>query len=158
MYVPVENMELKLPNGLLVDRELLESEIKKICHYVHHVVLVVKDERMLGAMIFPNRPLFTKPDYEKSPEEGCYCPRNLPELGKCLSGCMHSLNHKLLSGNAKVDVAVIINTELSVDDGTLTADLKPAISKVAEKYGNHIRNLFGEHLPVKEEVFNMILD
>jgi long-subunit acyl-CoA synthetase (AMP-forming) len=158
MYVPVVNMELILPNGLLVNRELLESEIKKICHYVQHTILVIKDDETLLAMIFPNRSLFTKPDYERSPEEGCFCPRSLPELGKCLSGCLQSLNHKLLSGNAKIDVAVIINTELSVSDGTLTSDLKPVVNIVTEKYGNYMRNLFGEQLPVKEDVFNMILE
>ena len=158
MYVPVVNIELKLPNGLLVDRELLVNEIKKICHYVHFVVLAVKDEQTLVAMIFPNRSLFTKPDYVKSPEEGCFCPRNLPELGKCLTGCMHSLNHKLLPGYAKVNAAVIVNSELSFNDGTLTADLKPVVNIVTEKYGNHMRNLFGEQLPVKDDVFNMILE
>ena len=56
-----------------------------------------------------------------------------------------------------VDVAVIVNTELSVSDGTLTADLKPVVNIVAEKYGNHMRNLFGEDLPVNEDVFNMKL-
>ncbi len=158
MYVPVENMEMTLPNGLLVDRDLLEHEIKKICHYVHHVVFVVKDNLLLAAMIFPNRSLFSKPDYKLSPEEGCFCPRSIPELGKCLAGCMNSLNHKLISGYAKVNAAVIVNSELSVIDGTLTTDLKPVVNTVAEKYRNHIRNLFGELLPVQEEDFKMILE
>jgi long-subunit acyl-CoA synthetase (AMP-forming) len=115
-FTSIDESKMTLPNGQLIDTELLEREIKRICHYVHHVVLTLRDGKTLIAIIFPNRSLFTNPDYEKSREEGCFCPRNLHELGKCLAGCMHSINVKLLPGSAKIDSALIINTELQGED------------------------------------------
>ena len=154
-FTSIDEKVLTLPNGQLVETEKLEKEIGRICHYVHHVALAVKDGKYLVAMIFPNKSLFSNPDYEKSPEEGCFCPRNLKELGKCLSGCMHSINVKLLPGYAKINSAVIVNTELSVIDGTLTPAQTIISENVIKKYKAHLKNLFGDKIPVKEEVFNM---
>ena len=155
VFTSIDDKVLKLPNGQLVEPEKLEKEIGRICHYVHHVALAVKDGKYLVAMIFPNKALFSNPDYEISPEEGCFCPRNLKELGKCLSGCMHTINLKLLPGYAKINSAVIVNSELSLTDGTLTPELNIIPANVIKIYKDHLKNLFGEKIPVKEEVFNM---
>ena len=155
MYTLIGNKELQLSNGQVVLPEVLEYEIRKICHYVQHVVLTLKDGQSVIALIFPNKALFSKPDYEQSPEEGCFCPRTLGELGRCLSGCMHSINTKVLPGKAKIQAAVIINTGLSVSDGTLDQDLNIIPENVIKKYNDHLENLFGARLPVTEEVFNM---
>ena len=154
-FTSIDERVLTLPNGQLVEAEKLEKEIRRICHYVHHVALAVKDGKYLVAMIFPNKSLFSNPDYEKSPEEGCFCPRNLKELGKCLSGCMHTINVKLLPGYAKINSAVIVNTELSVIDDTLTPAQTIISENVIKKYKAHLKNLFGDNIPVQEEVFNM---
>ena len=140
MFTPIDKTISQLPNGQLVNAELLEKEIKKICHYVHYVVIVQNDEQYVVAMIFPNRELFSNPDYEKTPEEGCFCPRSLEELGKCLSGCMHTINSKLLPGYAKINSAVIINTDLSVVEGTLTPGLNTIPTNVIGRYKHHLDN------------------
>ncbi len=156
-FTAIDESKLTLPNGHSVDTELLEKEIKRICHYVHYVVLALKDGKTLVAMIFPNRSLFTNPDYEKSPEEGCFCPRNLKELGKCLSGCMHSINMKLLPGSEKIDSAVIVNADLLAEAGMIDPGAEVNKNNVIARYNNHLKNLFGDKLPVNEEVFNMKL-
>lgn len=155
MVSSIDAKIFRLPNGELIETEKLEAELKKICHYVEYVTLAIKDNEYLIAIIFPNKSLFSNPDYEKSPEEGCYCPRNLEELGKCLFGCMHSINNKLLPGFAKINSAVIINTELSIADGTLTPSLNILPENVVNKYRPHLNNLFGGKAVVKEKVFNM---
>jgi long-subunit acyl-CoA synthetase (AMP-forming) len=155
MIKAIEGNMTKLSNGQLLDTELLKKEIRRVCHYVQHVILVLKDERSVVAVIFPNKELLANPDYEKTPEEGCFCPRNLQEIGKCLSGCMHTLNLTLRPGYAKINSAVIINTELSVEDGTLTPALKAIPENILKKYDNHLRNLFGDKMFVREEAFNM---
>lgn len=154
-YTSIENKVHKLSNGQLVDTALLEQEIKKICHYVQYVVIVGVEDNQVAAMIFPNRKLFSNPDYEKTPEEGCFCPRNLNEIGKCLLGCMNSINVKLLPGYAKINSAVIIDTDLSIEDGTLTPELSLNSDNVIRKYKDHLVNLYGGKIPVAEEAFNM---
>jgi len=156
-FIPTESALILLPGGEVVDTNQLEFEIRKICHYVEYVVICLKDGELPVAMIFPNRKLLANPDYEKSPEEGCFCPRNLTELGRCLTGCMNTMNNLLMKGSAKVYSAIIINSPLSVEDGTLTPALKTNAEIILEKYGNHLKNLFGGNFPVSEESFKMKL-
>ena len=155
MYTAVDTKQMELANGNLVMTDLLVHEIGKICHYVHHVVLALKDSEFLVAMIFPNAALFTRPDYALSPEEGCFCPRNLNELGKCLSGCISTVNGKIQPGFAKVNAAIIINAELSERNGTLSADQVPVAGKIIERFESNLRNLFGEQMEEVEEAYNM---
>lgn len=155
IFTLVDNKVNNLANGQLVDTDYLAKEITNICHYVQHVVIGLRDNKYLFALIFPNQSLFKKPDYTKIPEEGCFCPRNMNELGKCLSGCIESLNSTLPKGYAKIHSAMIINTELSVLDSTLTPALHTIPENVMTKYSDHIKNLFGEKIPVKEESFKM---
>ena len=156
-FEPIDGMIAKLPDGSLIDTNELEQQVLKICHYVKHVAFYLKDGKSPVAVIFPNRSLFTNPDYVKSPEEGCFCPRNLPEIGKCLTGCMHSLNDKLPATSSKLDAAVIINTELSVTDGTLNPAGNVMPKNILKKYKNHLENLYGAQLLVNEEAFEMRL-
>lgn len=155
MFTSIDNKVFRLSNGQLVEAEILEEEIKRICHYVNYVTLAIKDRINLVAIIFPNKKLFSNPDYKNLPEEGCFCPRNLKELGKCISCCMHTINVKLSPGFSKIDSALIIDTELSVIDGTLTPALDIIRENVIKKYKDHINNIFGEKILVKEEVFNV---
>ena len=150
-----DNKVSKLSNGQLVDTEYLEKELRKTCHYVQYVVIGLKDGRYPFAIIFPNHIMFTKPNYEKIPEEGCFCPRNINEIGRCLSGCINSLNHQLLPEYARINAALIIGAELSVEDGTLTPALQTIPENIITKYKNHISNLFGSKMPVSEETYNM---
>ena len=150
-----DNKVSKLSNGQLVDTAYLEKELRKTCHYVQYVVIGLKDGRSPFALIFPNHTLFTKPNYEKNPEEGCFCPRNLNEIGRCLSGCINSMNHQLAPEYAGINAAAIISAELSVEDGTLTPALNTIPENVIKKYKNHITNLFGGKISVREEAFNM---
>ncbi len=154
-FAALNNNLVKLSNGQEVDRVTLEKEIKRICHYVQNVVIALKDEKQVVALIFPNKRLFSNPDYEKSPEEGCFCPRNLKEIGKCLSGCMHTLNLTVKPGFSKIHSAIIINSELSIEEGTLTPAFDVIDEQVIIKYNEHLNNLFGDKLLVKEEVFNI---
>ena len=86
-FTIIESGNTPLKNGKLIDWNILESEVKKVCHYVKHVAFFLSDKQEVIAMIFPDRTEMAHPDYSKTPEEGCFCPRNLNELGKCLSGC-----------------------------------------------------------------------
>ncbi len=157
-FTAIENKVIKLSNGKLVDTENLEREISRFCHYVQHVVIAQKDEKYTVAIIFPKIGLLTSPDYEKSPEEGCFCPRSLNELGKCLSGCLHTLNLELKSGYSKIDSAVIIKTELSIENKTLSPSSSAIASNVIAKYKAHLNNLYGDKVPVTEEAYSIKLN
>jgi long-subunit acyl-CoA synthetase (AMP-forming) len=148
----------KLSNGEKVIPTDLEKVIELKCHYVQHVIISGTGEDHPVALIFPNKKLLEEPDYELSPEEGCFCPRNLNELGKCLSGCLHDANCDIKQKFSKIKSAAIIDSELSLDDKTLTPSMKVAPKNVLEKYKSHLRNLYGDNVPSEEEVYVVELD
>ncbi len=148
----------KLSNGEKVVPTDLEKQIEIKCHYVAYSIVSGIGRDYPVALIFPNKKLLKNPDYEISPSEGCFYPRNLTELSRCLRGCLHDANCSIKQKFTKVKGAVIIDNELSVDDSTLTPSMKMAPNKVLEKYKTHLNNLYGSNVPVDEEVFVIELD
>ncbi|MFP5470552.1 MAG: AMP-dependent synthetase/ligase [Bacteroidia bacterium] len=148
----------KLSNGEKVIPTDLEKAIELKCHYVQYAVVSGSGEEHPVALIFPNKKLLENPDYQLSPEEGCFCPRSLNELGKCLTGCLAMANESIGQKFAKVKSAAIILDELSLDNNTLTPSMKVAPKNVVEKYRAHLLNLYGENVPVNEEVYVVELD
>lgn len=148
----------KLSNGEKVIPTDLEKAIELKCHYVQYAVVSGSGEEHPVALIFPNKRLLENPDYTLSPEEGCFCPRSLNELGKCLTGCMHMANENIGQKFAKVKSAAIIMDELKLEDSTLTPSMKMAPKNVVEKYKAHLKNMYGEDVPVDEEVYIIELD
>ncbi|MCC7331332.1 MAG: AMP-binding protein [Flavobacteriales bacterium] len=148
----------KLSNGEKVIPTDLEKAIELKCHYVQYAVVSGSGEEHPVALIFPNKKLLNQPDYEYTPEEGCFCPRNLNELGRCLTGCLHLANESIGQKFAKVKSAAIILDELSLDNNTLTPSMKVAPKNVVERYKNHLLNLFGKNVPVEEEVYVIELE
>ncbi|MCW8968317.1 MAG: hypothetical protein OQK43_07160, partial [Flavobacteriales bacterium] len=67
-------------------------------------------------------------------------------------------NDSLKQKFAKVKSAAIILDELSLDNNTLTPSMKVAPKNVVERYRNHLLNLYGEKVPVEEEVYVIELE
>ncbi|MBK7407918.1 MAG: AMP-binding protein [Saprospirales bacterium] len=143
----------KLSNGEKVIPTDLEKQIEFKCHYVQYAIVAGSGEEYPAALIFPNKKLLTNPDYELTPGEGCFCPKSLDELGMCLTGCLHIANQCIGQKFAKIKSATIIWDELSLDDRTLTPSMKVAPKNVVEKYKSHLKNMYGDHIPVEEEVY-----
>ena len=148
----------KLSNGEKVVPTDLEKVIQLKCHYVQHVIISGSGKDYPVALIFPNNRILKKPDYQISPDEGCFCPRSLNELGKCLQGCLHDANCDIKQKFSKIKSAAIIDSELSLEDRTLTPSMKVAPNNVLEKYKEHLMNMYGENVPTDEEVFVVELD
>jgi long-subunit acyl-CoA synthetase (AMP-forming) len=148
----------KLSNGEKVVPTDLEKQIELKCHYVAYTVVSGSGRDYPVALIFPNKKILQNPDYEISPTEGCFRPRNLHELSRCLRGCLHDANCGIKQKFSKIKGAAIINDELSIDGSTLTPSMKLAPNNVLAKYKDHLNNLYGANVPVDEEVFVIELD
>jgi long-subunit acyl-CoA synthetase (AMP-forming) len=148
----------KLSNGEKVVPTDLERAIESKCHYVSHAIVSGSGKMHPVALIFPNKKLMDHPDYEITPGDGCFCPRNLNELGRCLNGCLHDANNAIGQKFAKVKSALVIDDQLSLDNSTLTPSMKVAPKNVVEKYKGHLLNLYGDNVPVEEEVYMIELD
>lgn len=143
----------KLSNGEKVIPTDIEKAIEMKCSYVQYVVVAGSGEQYPIALIFPNKNLFTSPNYDKTPEEGCFCPKNVQEFGKCLTGCLEIANDTIQQKFAKVKSAAILSEELSIENSTLTPSMKIAPKKVIEKYKKYLLKLYGEQIPDEEDVY-----
>jgi len=148
----------KLSNGEKVIPTDLEKAIQLKCHYIQHVIISGSGEDHPVALIFPNKNMLLSPDYQVSPEEGCFCPRDLHELTKCLHGCLHDTNCDIKQKFSKIKSATLIDGELSLDDRTLTPSMKVAPNKVLEIYKTQLNNLYGKNVPIEEDVYIVELD
>lgn len=150
--VSTKDKVITLRNGLIVDKDLIIQETQRICHYVAQSVVGVYNNEKVFVLIFPNEKLLNQPDFVKSPEEGCFCPRSFSELNMCLSGCTSIVNQKLKDGHSKIHFGMIIKTPLSINDGTLNEDDEPIENTVFQKYENEIQKLLNGE-PLKDENF-----
>lgn len=148
----------KLSNGEKVIPTDLEKIIELKCHYVQYVIVCGSGREYPAALIFPNKKLLERPDYSLSPEDGCYCPRTLTELQKCLKGCLNDANCGIGQKFSKIKVAAIINDELSLDKKTLTPSMKVAPKNVIEVYKEHLNSMYGDRVPPEEDIYIIELD
>ena len=143
----------KLLNGEKVIPSDLEKLIEMKCHYISFAMVVGNGEEYPVALLFPNRKLLQQPHYSISPEEGCFCPRDLDELSRCLHGCLHDANCGIKQNFSKIQAAMIIDDELTVDKGTLTSSMKLAPKNVVNAYRAHLDKLYGADNPLENEVY-----
>ncbi|GAB4203133.1 MAG: AMP-dependent synthetase/ligase [Bacteroidia bacterium] len=148
----------KLSNGEKVIPTDIEKIMEKKCCYIAYSIIYGSGKEYPIALLFPNKKFFEHPPYEITPEEGCFCPRNINELGKCLSGCLHDINDNIKQKFSKIKIAAIINKELSIDDNTLTPSLKPSPKNIINKYFDTIKNIYNNNIPKDEDIYVIILD
>lgn len=143
----------KLVNGEKVIPSEMEMLIQEKCHYISFALVVGNGQEYPVALLFPNKKMIEHPNYELSPENGCFCPRSLSELGKCLQGCLHDANCGIGQKFSKIKAAMIIDDELSIENNTITPSLKIAPKNVVNAYKAHLENLYGANNDIDEEVY-----
>ena len=86
---------IKQSGSLSAADKLITSDMKMLiegkCHYISSTILVGAGEDSPVAFLFPNHQL-ERPEYTISPLDGCFCPRDMNELNKCLTGCLNDAN------------------------------------------------------------------
>jgi len=144
----LEGRIFKLSTGEKISSAELEKMIGEVCHYIQYVAVSEDEKENPIALIFPNKNLLAQPDYKLSPEEGCFCPRSLDELGRCLSGCLKLVNRQIGEGSSKLKSAAIINVGLPSESGKSSSS-----SAVIEKYKTLLREKHGDKVPADQEIY-----
>lgn len=143
-----EDRIFKLSTGEKIRSADLEKLIGEVCHYVKYVVVSDDEKENTIALIFPNKKLLEQPDYKLTPEEGCFCPRSIEELGRCLAGCLKLVNRQIEDGSSKIKSAAIINVGLPDESET-----KNSSSAIVKKYKALLREKHGDKVPANEEIY-----
>jgi len=143
---PFEGTAFKLSNGEKINSSDLEKLIAGTCHYIEYAV-ISKDEKPI-AFIFPKKKLLLRPDYKLSPEEGCFCPRSLEELSRCLTGCLKLVNKQLDARSIKINLAGLIKADkLPAKDSAIDFE------KSIDKYRSFFKKNYRSMLPYEDEIY-----
>lgn len=148
----------KLSNGEKVIPTDLEKLIEGKCHYISFAMVVGSGQEYPVALLFPNKKLLEKPDYLIAPEDGCFCPRNLSELKKCLHGCLHDANCGIGQKFARIKAAMLIDDELSLENGTLTSSMKAASAGILNVYRANLEFMYDDDAMQYDDVYLIRLD
>jgi long-subunit acyl-CoA synthetase (AMP-forming) len=89
----------------------MQVAIEGKCHYLSSSLIIGAGGDHPVAILFPDKTFLTKPDYKISPMEGCFCPRDIHELGKCLNGCLNDANCEIGERFARIRTFLIVDTE-----------------------------------------------
>jgi long-subunit acyl-CoA synthetase (AMP-forming) len=139
----------KLSNGEKVVSAEVENALQNACHLLAFAVVEGSGRMFPVALLFPNRKLLNG-DVEIN---GCVCPHSLGELSNCLGRCLSQANGTIVQKFARVRYAVLIDDELSIENGTLTPSMKVIAKNVAESYRLTIEDLFAPEGPMREDIY-----
>lgn len=145
---PIESKIYRLSTGEEVLADVLENLIEKTCHYVKYAVVRENEKSEAVAFLFPNKSLYSHPDYVLTTNEGCFCPRDLKELGKCMKGCLKLINFKMAGYEDMVKEAVILNTDSSPKEVT-----KRSYQELVDTYRSMLSKRHGPNVPDEEEIY-----
>ncbi len=129
----------RLSNGETVYRDELERQIGEVCHYIRYVIISSETEDQPVAIIFPDKKQLDAPGYKLTPEEGCFCPRTIEELGKCLTGCIGKINGAL---KPRLKYTAIVDTDPPVKYKDDNSGLRARLQK-----------MFAENITTDKEVY-----
>ncbi|MBI2966309.1 MAG: hypothetical protein HYY40_00650 [Bacteroidetes bacterium] len=144
---------VNLPAGEKASNADLRKLIGETCHYAKNIVVSNDEHGDPVALIFPDKKLLSEPDYLVTPGEGCFCPRNVDELGRCLTGCLKLVNQKTGDDFLKIKSAVIMNSELSND-----GERENVRDFIIEKYKTLLDKKSKNHFPAGEEIYFIKID
>lgn len=129
---------ITLVNGESLDPGEFDRMLLFNCHYIRHVVVTGEDQPWPLALVFPDSELFSNPDYKVTPMEGCFCPRNINELGRCLTGCMRLVNDEMPQAPDRIQRAVIIDDpSIFSNEGLLLSE-----EEIVKKYTRLISDIY----------------
>ncbi len=89
----------------------MQVVIEGKCHYISSSLILGPEGDFPVAILFPDKTFLTNPDYKISPLEGCFCPRDINELGKCLNGCLNDANCEIGQRFTKIKTFLIVEAD-----------------------------------------------
>ena len=86
----------------------IKMMIEGKCHYISSSIIIGADGEFPVAIILPNNQM-EHPQYNISPLDGCFCPKDMNELNKCLTGCLNDANCSIGQKFSKMKAFYIVD-------------------------------------------------
>jgi len=144
----------KLMNAEKIIPTKIEENITKKCHFISYAYVTGSGKKYPVALLFPNRSLLNKKLFGFDMEfEKCKCPKSLKDLSQCLQNCLNEVNCGLKQKFSRLNTAMLVDGDLSVENKTLTPSMKLAPNNVKEVYKANIEKLYNPDYNIKEQVY-----
>jgi long-subunit acyl-CoA synthetase (AMP-forming) len=128
----------KLDNGEKVFPARIEDRIAGRCKFIKYAYVFGSGQKNPSLLAFPNYELMTAGDGGELDQSNCVYPGCLNDLAACLGDCIKA---EQVAGAVfeRVDGALVVNTELTVEANQLTPSFKLIPRKIEQDFEHHIR-------------------
>jgi long-subunit acyl-CoA synthetase (AMP-forming) len=130
----------KLDNGEKVFPARIEDRIAGRCKFIKYAYVFGSGQKHPSLLAFPNYELMSADGGGELDQSECVYPGKLGDLAGCLGDCIQA-EQRAGATFERVDAAVVVDTELTVEANQLTPSFKLIPRKIAEDFGEHIEAL-----------------
>jgi len=130
----------KLDNGEKVFPARIEDRIAGRCKFIKYAYVFGSGQKHPSLLAFPNYELMSADGGGELDKSACVYPGGLGDLAGCLGECIQA-EQKAGATFERVDAAVVVDTELTVEANQLTPSFKLIPRKIAEDFSKHIQAL-----------------
>ena len=130
----------KLDNGEKIFPARIEDRIAGRCKFIKYAYVFGSGQKNPSLLAFPNHELMSANGGGDLDQSDCEYPGCLGDLAGCLGDCIEA-EQKAGALFERVDAAVVVDTELTVEANQLTPSFKLIPRKIAEDFGEHMRAL-----------------
>jgi long-subunit acyl-CoA synthetase (AMP-forming) len=148
----------KLSNAEKVIPAEIENLIAADCAYMAQAYVAGSGKDHPVALLFPNRAMFEMIPDESRLKAGCRRPGNLQNLAHCLTTCLNDLNTSMTVKYNRLQAAMLIDYNLSIENSELTPSMKLAPNVVGRVFKANIESLYGNANSQSDKVYVINLD
>jgi long-subunit acyl-CoA synthetase (AMP-forming) len=130
----------KLDNGEKVFPARIEDRIAGRCKFIKYAYVFGSGQKHPSLLTFPNYELMSADGGGKLDQSDCVYPGCLGDLAGCLGECIEA-EQKAGATFERVDVAVVVDSELTVEANQLTPSFKLIPRKIEEDFEKTIQAL-----------------
>ena len=131
----------KLDNGEKVFPSILEDKITAQCIFIKNIYIFGGGLERPSALIFPNYELLNAKDFKHPDSKPCDCPTSVESYVSCLGCCLDDINQVAEKRFEQIENAIVIDKELTLQNGELTPSLKMVPRIVEKNYSDYINCL-----------------
>ena len=128
----------KLSNGEKVFPSVMERNIGNLCKFIKHAYIFGAGQDHPCALLFPNRELLDSDEISILDEAECVHPDKSDTLTECFSRCLHKINCHQDVKFERIQKAMIIDEELTLERDELTPSFKIIPRNIEKNYKEYI--------------------
>lgn len=147
----------KLDNGEKVFPARIEDRIAGRCKFIKYAYVFGSGQKNPSLLAFPNYELMSAADGGTLDQSDCVCPGHMDDLAGCLGDCIKA---EQAAGAVfeRVDGALVVDSELTVEANQLTPSFKLIPRKIEQDFESYIMALKEkqlEELPAGASIIKM---